>query len=414
VDFAVESLMDELAEELHLDPYMLRQLNALEAGDQTATGQILKEPVTLKHCMEQAIAKISWAKLRSVQPQGPLRRGIGMAASFRGISVGGRRIDSATAVVTAQEDGQVLVSTGFVEGGQGPWTVLRQVCAEVLGISLDQVRFQDWDTSSVPDCGPTSASRSTLVGGNAVKAASEELLGRIVGIAAELLKVDETRLVCRQGLIYDRRKPQKKLSFVEVVRECVERGESLIAVGSYKAPRTTGTDPETGQGIPFFDYVYGADVAEVEVDTRTGQVRLLHFVSAHDVGRAINPALVAGQVFGGICMGLGTTLLEEYRTEQGKPLVLNFDQYLIPTAADMGKVEVVIVESNNPEGPFGASSIAEPAIQIVAPAIANAIAHATGRRVRHLPADLEKVYLGHEIERKSIRESERTRSEQKL
>jgi CO/xanthine dehydrogenase Mo-binding subunit len=168
-------------------------------------------------------------------------------------------------------------------------------------------------------------------------------------------------------------------------------------------------DPETGQGSPFFDYVYGTEVAEVEVDMRTGKVHLLHYVSAHDVGRAINPALVSGQVIGGVCMGLGTALLEEYRSGHGGPRFLNFDQYLIPTASDMGKVEVVIVEGNNPEGPFGATSIAEPAIQIVAPAIINAVAHATGRRVRDLPADLEKVFLGHEIERKPVRESERSR-----
>jgi CO/xanthine dehydrogenase Mo-binding subunit len=152
--------------------------------------------------------------------------------------------------------------------------------------------------------------------------------------------------------------------------------------------------------------VYGADAAEVEVNTFTGTVRLLNYVSVHDVGRAINPQLVAGQIYGGVCMGLGTALYEEYTLEGDRPTIPNLDQYLMPTAMDMGPVTPVIVEGRLREGPFGASSIGEPASQIVAPAIINAIANATGRRVYELPADLEKVFLGYSLKRKPRRGSE--------
>ncbi len=394
VNFSSESIMDELADELDMDPYDLRTLNGLVEGSQTATGQILKRPVTLRQCMEEAASKASWHQVRQVRSkksEGPLKRGIGMAASFRGISLGGRAVDTAGAIVSIQEDARVLVSCGILEGGQGPRTVLGQICAETLGVAMSEVSFVDWDTSSVPDSGPTVASRGTLMGGNAVRQACARVLEQIYSVASEILSVPAEELVSVEGMIRFNRDPKLCLSLREAVAECRKRGKKLLAEGWYKTPET-GTDPETGQGVPFFDYVYGADVAEVEVDTLTGSVRLLNYVSAHDVGKAINPELVAGQIYGGVCMGLGTALYEEYSRDSGRPAIVNLNQYLIPTAMDIGRVTPVILEGSLKEGPYGASSIGEPASQIVAPAIINAIANATGRRIYHLPADLEKVF----------------------
>jgi CO/xanthine dehydrogenase Mo-binding subunit len=328
-----------------------------------------------------------------------------MAASFRGVSLGGKAVDTAGAIVSIQENGKVLLSCGILEGGQGARTVLCQICAEALGVPMTQVNFVDWDTSSVPDSGPTVASRGTLVGGNAIKQACNELLMQIYGVVAKELGVSSEELTCGGGKIYSSRDLDLVLSFEEAVLHCGERGMNLLAVGWYKAPET-GVDPETGQGEPFFDYVYGADVAEVEVDLGTGSIRLIHFVSAHDVGRAINPGLVEGQIYGGVCMGLGTALYEEYRLVDGQPTILNLDQYIMPTAKDMGTVTPIFLEGRLEQGPYGASSIGEPASQIVTPAIVNAIAHATGRRVYDLPADLEKVFLGWSLERKRGRGSE--------
>lgn len=405
VNFGAESIMDELAETLNMDPFQLRMTNALYQGAETATGQILKNPVSLKLCLEKAAAKSSWHSLRQKRSSGPIKRGIGMAACFRGISLGAKGFDSAGAIVSIQEDARILVSCGIREGGQGSRTVLSQVCAEALGVPIEQVRFLDWDTDSVPDSGPTTASRGTLVGGNAVKNACAQLLNIICQTAGEVLGVDPTGLICCNSIIKCKADPEKYMTFNQAVAESLKQGRKLIAIGCYKAPQT-GSDLDTGLGEPFFDYVYGADVAEVEVDTLTGRVQLINYISVHDVGKAINPELAAGQIYGGVCMGLGTALYEEYELVKGRPKMLNLDQYVIPTAVDMGEVEAVILEGNLKEGPYGASSIGEPALQIVAPAIVNAIFHATGRRIRDLPADLEKVFLGQALEKKAERGSE--------
>jgi CO/xanthine dehydrogenase Mo-binding subunit len=268
-----------------------------------------------------------------------------------------------------------------------------------VGIALDQVSFRDWDTDSVPDSGPTVASRGTFVGGNAVKQACEQLLKVLYNVAGDLLGVSPGDLIAKEGGIAFARNPELRISFKEVVSACQKKGKELKAIGWYKSP-STGTDSETGQGVPFFDYVYGADVAEVEVDSETGSVQLLNYISVHDVGRAINPDLVAGQIYGGVCMGLGTALYEEYSLKNKIPGTFNLNDCLVPTAMDMGKVIPIILEKQFIHGPFGASSIGEPASQIVAPAILNAIAHATGRRIYDLPADLERILLGRPLRKR--------------
>jgi CO/xanthine dehydrogenase Mo-binding subunit len=203
-------------------------------------------------------------------------------------------------------------------------------------------------------------------------------------------------LISSEGEVRSKKNPELRLSFEDAVAECRNRGKRLVAVGWYQAP-PTGIDPETGQGIPFFDFSYGADVAEVEVDTLTGRVRLMNFVSVHNVGKAIHPELVAGQIYGGACMGLGTALYEEYRLTDRRPAMLNLDQYIIPTSMDVGEMTAVILEEGIEEGPYGAACIGEISCTFVAPAIINAIAHATGRRIYSLPADLEKVFWGRSL-----------------
>jgi CO/xanthine dehydrogenase Mo-binding subunit len=371
-------------------------------GSETATGQVLKGSVTLKECLKEAVEKSGWKSFRDRRSEGRIKRGIGLAASFRGISFGGGSVDTAGALVSIQDDGRALVSCAIREGGQGSETVLRQVCADSLGIPLHRVHFCPWDTHSVPDSGPTVASRGTFVGGNACKQACEQLISELQGVAAEVLGVNPGKVATSEGFFYDKDDPERRIAFEAAVAECRKQGRKLTALGWYKAPGT-GIDPQTGQGIPFFDYVYGADVAEVEVDTLSGRVRLLNFTSVHDVGRAVNPGLIEGQICGGVCMGLGTALHEDYELVEGSPGPLNLDQYLLPTAMDMGPVNTVLVEGRLDEGPFGASSVGEPALQIVAPAIINAIAHATGRRIYHLPADLERVFLGRSLSKRAGR-----------
>jgi len=181
-----------------------------------------------------------------------------------------------------------------------------------------------------------------------------------------------------------------------------QEGVFLSAYGWYKAPDISW-DEEIGQGRPYFTYVYGCQIAEVEVDTATGQIEVLKMTAAHDVGRAINPACLKGQIYGGVMMGLGYGIMEEVEITNGYIKNTNFDEYLIPTVKDMPEISPVIVENPDPYGPYGAKSIGEPTLELGAAAIANAVAHATGKRIRHLPLNLERVLLGHSLSKEGTK-----------
>lgn len=178
----------------------------------------------------------------------------------------------------------------------------------------------------------------------------------------------------------------------------------MYGLGWHKSPRTNWHE-HGGQGDAYFTFVYGANVAEVEVDTETGKVDVIDFMAAHEVGQAISRSGVEAQIYGGVAMGLGYGLLEDFEIEDGVPKQLNFDEYLVPTAMDVPPIRAILVENPDPAGPFGAKSIGEPANEIAAPAIVNAIANATGQRVRELPASLERVLLGHKLTRHGPRGS---------
>jgi CO/xanthine dehydrogenase Mo-binding subunit len=186
--------------------------------------------------------------------------------------------------------------------------------------------------------------------------------------------------------------------------EAFKRGKPLYGFGWHKAPRTSWEEHD-GQGEAYCTFVYGCNVADVEVDTETGKVDVISVVSCHDVGKAISKGGVLGQMYGGVAMGLGYGLLEEFEIEEGKPKQLNFDEYLIPTAADIPPMTTIIVENPDAAGPFGAKSVGEPTNEIAAPAIVNAIANATGRRVYDLPASMERVLLGRKLVRQGDRGS---------
>jgi CO/xanthine dehydrogenase Mo-binding subunit len=286
--------------------------------------------------------------------------------------------------------------------GQGVASTLSLIAAEVLGVPITRIKFFDVHTGRVPDSGPTVSSRSTIMGGQAVKRAAEAVRAVLVRVAAKMLAVPEDQLQLRQDRIGctvagDELDPARSLPFREVAARTFDEGLPLLGFGWYRAPHTSW-DPQRGGGDAYFTFVYGANVAEVEVDTATGKVDVVRVWAIHDVGRAISPAMLRNQVYGGVVMGLGYGLLEQYVQREGIPTAHNFDEYLIPTAMDLPAIDVTIVENPDPAGPFGAKSIGEPATEIAAPAILNAIAHATGRRITTLPADLETVYLGRTLQ----------------
>ncbi len=414
VNFAVESLMDMLAERLGMDPLDLRLKNALRQGSVIASGQVLEgHDVSIADVMQRACEAAGWTEKRkeyrseSYQKQMPpyVRRGIGMAASFRGVSLGAEGVDAAGASISIQEDGSVLVASGIAENGQGAKTVMAQMAAEELGVGLERVRFLATDTDRVPDSGPTVASRGTILGGSAVREAARQLREKLLRRAASHLGVPEDDLELKAGWVCRLSEPQERISFDEVCRLCVQNAETLFAFGWWAAPKTTW-DEVTGRGDAYFTYTYNCHVAEVEVDIETGKVRVLRYYAAHDPGRAIHPELCHGQIRGGVAQAIGYGLLEEVELQQGQTRTLNFDEYLVPTAADVGEITPLLVEHPDPCGPFGAKSIAEPATELGAPAIVNAIANATGRRIVELPANLERVLLGQKLIRHGRRGSE--------
>jgi CO/xanthine dehydrogenase Mo-binding subunit len=275
--------------------------------------------------------------------------------------------------------------------GQGAFTVLPQICAEALGVEVDDIRLVTPDTDLVPEAGPTVASRSTTLMGNAIVLAVRDIRATVLEMAARMLSLPVDRLEARKGYIYDRENPGNHVIFKNVVAKCMGAGKRLIGQGWWTPPAAT-LDPETGQGDPYFVYSYSTHMAEVIVDLETGEVEVSDFAAAYDIGKAINPRLVEGQIEGGIGMGVGFALMEEIVVRNGVIQNPGLEDFLIPTSLDMPPIIPIIVEHENMLGPYGAKGIGEMANIPTAPAIVNAIAHACGGRVRSLPADPEKVY----------------------
>jgi CO/xanthine dehydrogenase Mo-binding subunit len=395
VHIAHEQMIDELAGELGLDPLEVRRVNAFRLGSATATGQVLDQSVGLLDTLEACAESFDWEKRfgknEYVDEESSKRRGIGIGMGWYRTSVGTNG-DGCGANVYVHEDGSVLLYSGITEMGQGAFTVLPQICAEELGVAMEDVRLVKPDTDQVPESGPTVGSRSTTLMGNAIIMAARQVKSSILGMASEMLLVPVERLEAKNRLIYDREKPHKSLAFKEVAARCMAMGKRLIGQGWWTPP-TPSLDPETGQGSPYFVYTYSTHMAEVLVDVETGEVEVTDYVAAFDVGKAINPKALEGQIEGGVAMGLGYALMEEVAMVDGIPQNLNLQDYLIPTTLDMPDVKPIVLEVENKLGPYGAKGIGEMPNIPATPAILNAITDACGGRVRSLPADPERVFM---------------------
>ncbi len=406
VHIAHEQLMDELAAELGMDPVELRRINAFRQGSVTATGQVLDQSVGLVETLEACARRFDWDERRRQGGGGTVspgkRRGVGVGMGWYRTSIG-TGSDACGANVYVHEDGSVLLYSGITEMGQGAFTVLPQICAEALGVRLEDVRLVTPDTDLVPESGPTVGSRSTTLMGNAIIQACQQVMESLVPVAAEMLDCPPSRLVFRRGEVFDRENPGRKLAFKEVAAQCMIRGQRLIGQGWW-APPPSSLDPETGQGNPYFVYTYSTHMAEVEVDLETGEVEVTRYVAAFDVGKAINPKALEGQIEGGVAMGLGYALMEEVVLHQGMPQNLGLQDYLIPTVLDVPDIQPVILEHPNLHGPYGAKGIGEMPNIPATPAILNAIADACGGRVRSLPADPEAVFWAIQEGRRSQRD----------
>jgi len=413
VCFAIESLIDELAEKLDMDPVKLRRENLITDGSITSTGQKLNHKVgvgqALANVVENSNYEEKWQAYKKQDPESQYKKGIGISCSYRGVSLGAEGIDAAGVIISVQTDGSIIASTGLIDMGQGAGTTIAIIIAEALGVTPDKIRFLNADTSITPDSGPTVASRTTFMAGNAARIGCRELLKRIKPVAADYLGCKVSSLKFEDSVISSTdSKSQKRLTFSELAGLCFGKGISLYALGWYKSPKTSWNE-ETGKGDAYFTFVYAANLAEVEVDCLTGKVKVLGFKSSHDLGQVVNINGAKGQVYGGVAMGIGYALFESYNENDGKPQFENFDEYLLPTICDVPSIDIAFVENHDKLGPYGAKSIGEPACELAAPAIANAVYNATGRRVRELPLTLEQVLIGRNLTRTDSRGSSKAR-----
>jgi nicotinate dehydrogenase medium molybdopterin subunit len=296
------------------------------------------------------------------------------------------------ATVTVNEDGTATVLTGTVETGQGSLTVLAQIAAEALGLATDDVLVMSADTDVMPvDAGPI-ASRTTYVTGNAVRLASAGALAILRDVASDILSVPADQFEVKDRKLQVKGFPQRSITVADAARRSqIVLGRPAIASASWNPP-TVAMDPDTGQGKPFSTYVYATQIAEVEVDDETGEVDVLRIMAVHDCGTAINPMLVEGQIEGGIAMGVGFALYEEILFDpQGRQVNPDLTNYILPTTLEMPQIDVLIADSFDPTGPFGAKGVGEPTLVPTAAAILNAIHDAVGVRITSLPATSEKV-----------------------
>ena len=384
---AHESQMDLLAQELEIDPLEMRQINALQTGSVTATGQKLTASVGISECLDAI--RPHYEKARSQWCKEPdhtfLKKGVGVGCMWYGIGNTGVQNPS-TARITMDRNGGVTLFTGCAELGQGSTTVLAQIAAETLGLAPEAIRMVVADTKCTTNAGATSASRQTYISGNAVKDAADQLADMLLTEAVNKLKVPKKELKLEDGFVRAAADPDSRVEFSWLAQRIHKKGLPLTWNGFFD-PETVPLDPETGQGVPYATYAYACQLALVSVDTLTGEVRVEKIVAAHDVGKAIHPENVKGQICGGVAMGIGFALMEAFVPGQ----TLSLKDYLIPTCADMPEVIPIIVESPEPSGPFGAKGVGEPALIPTAPAIVNALANALGKRIYQLPANLERV-----------------------
>ena len=388
--FVLESAMDELARKINMDPAELRIKNGIGPGETSVHGWRIGSS-GLKECVEKASQAAEFhQKKKNKKPY----KGIGLACCnhVSGNRPFAREFDGGSGIVRVGKDGRVMVYHGESDMGQGQNTTYAQIVAERLGISMEEINVAQVDTDISPFGLGSFATRGTVMGGNGVLAAAENAFEQLAKVAAELLEVTVDKVQCKKGLFFSEKVPEKTIPFKDVASQATikHHGAPVVGTGFYKPP-TELPDPETKKGNISPAYPFGCQIAEVEIDPDTGEVSVTRFYAAHDVGRAINPMATEGQVQGGIAQGLGWTLMEDMTYENGKLLNGDFVDYIVPSCFDVPDVQPILVEPIEPNGPYGAKGIGEPALNPTMAAITNAIYDAVGVRITELPVNREKL-----------------------
>jgi CO/xanthine dehydrogenase Mo-binding subunit len=388
---AYEGLMDRLAAKLGMDKAELRMKNIIRTGDGVTTGQVVPYATGVE-CFEAVLKRIDW-KHRSYESPAPhLKRGYGVSVICFGLGYGDGFPDASRARCRLTADGIVEVFSGGCDVGQGLINMVAQITAEEIGVPLDRVRPILADTLLTPESGSSSATRQTYFTGSAVHIAAAELKKQLQDIAAAHLEELVYEIKIENGEAFNIYRPQKRMTLKEIAREGKKRGFSLEAMGVYKPP-TMPEDVQTGQSMrAFVTYLFGSHACQLLVDTETGEVTIERYIACHDVGKAINPDQVAGQIQGGVAQGIGMALMEEVVMKEGKMMNPGFTDYILPTIRDVPEIECIILENPDPGGPFGARGVGEPPLIGTGPAILSAIYDAIGKPIRTLPATPERVW----------------------
>ncbi|MDQ2078919.1 xanthine dehydrogenase family protein molybdopterin-binding subunit [Xanthobacteraceae bacterium Astr-EGSB] len=391
VQFAVECQIDELAHRIGMDPVAVRTLNMLKDGDMTITGQIMKESrgLGLGECIQKVTQRIKWD-----QPidhgKGPVRRGKGFGAFIYGTGIP-LAFEGSSAFANLELDGTLNVAVSSTEMGQGIATTVAQLAAQTFGVKYESVDVVFSDTGRSPDSGPTVGSRSAVMVGNAVAEACRQLRSRLLEVAGkQFFQADPSTLTIKDGLVYVEGRPENAEKVATIAARAFVSQVPLSVIGTWFPPQPTFNSAD-GQGEPYHAYGFGAHAVEIEVDTETGVINVLRSVLACDVGKAINPAIVEGQMEGGAAQAVGYGLMEEPIMAAGVMQNTGFHNYMIPTTKDLPDLESVIVEHSNELGPYGAKGIGEPPLIAGAPAIRNAIYDAIGVKINIIPLTPRRV-----------------------
>jgi CO/xanthine dehydrogenase Mo-binding subunit len=307
--------------------------------------------------------------------------GVGLAMSYRGMSLGAEGVDFNSAIINVQPDGSILLETGIHENGQGSESAMCMILARELGVSLDRIRYRRPSTSTIPDGGTTVASRGTVLGGGAVVKAVENLKEKISDFISKQYNCKKEEVNTVDGNVTFGKEVK---TFDEVIKEMFGSREYPHVMGIYRPPVVSWNE-HNGQGDAYFSWTYGCQAIEISINKKTGKLKLLNAIAAHDCGKAVNVEMTIGQFYGGIAMGIGYGIFEEVKIKDGKIVNDNFNSYRLPRATDMPEMKAILIENSDPNSPSGAKGIGEPVNELMAPALANAIYNATGNRYFRLP-----------------------------
>ncbi len=391
----LESLVDQLAEKLHMDPFEIRRINGLRQGEQTITGHVIDYSCGYLGCLDAVEKRFRADKLPA--PSGAHKKiGWGVASSMKNVGLGSGCPDNAWAQMRLSADGRIQLFTGGHDSGQGVDSIVAQIAAEALGVREDCIDVMPYDTNQTMDAGITTASRQTFVSGNASKSVASVFRLKLMAAAAELFGVNEKKLnVDEDGVYGVGDQKDVRISFAELGAKAAEKNYDIYEKFFYEAPQThpyhacsDNFDNKMVENRLHFAYCFSAQAVVVEVDEETGDVKVLRVYAANDVGKAVNPKLVEGQIEGGVAMGIGMALQENFVQKDGVVVTKDLESLHLPTSQDVPMdLYPLIVEENHPYGPFGAKGMGELPLNPTAPAILNAIYNAVGVRIHKLPVD---------------------------